>query len=1066
MTTEVGDKTASFTGGDEDVTALTLDVINGIDDVIEAMTLAEEHGINIDELDSVEEIQTRLKCHMTLMNEGNLKLKMDTQIKAIGGNDAKKKEHLSRIIKDVKNIFPPSSMVRATRRQELMEDLLNKDGSTDDIRQDCDLRIASLKEKECVILVSGESSAGKSSLLNLLLGEEILPSHMLPCTSCITVIKYNPYRCAKIVYKNGETMPIPNLDKEGLELLQQRAYFSKVTKEKDKQEIYNSRKEGHEVAEIQVYLPIKMLYSGLVLVDTPGIGENEFLENYLMEYIKNHQILGFMYIIMTDNALGIAEDRLVNLMSLIIKSQKSSNDVVKFNPKAALFVCNRWDMVPAESKKAVRDNALKQLAKAWPDFDASNAVFFSTFHARREIDVNEGYITDEYVALLYGLMKLVDVSLDKRIKASYRWVGTVLQRSVHYLKTMVRRLDMGDKERQKKTEEVSAKLKTLKEKADDVIKSLYNEMEVAVEDISHQVRNYLHTTQAKTKLTTNWGKKEGELPDMDYASGTWQWIKRHIDTAFDDRLTDLLEEWDEQSQYIPMLERKLFREAKLNLCDLESDLADVEHDVVQSDNMSLSRSTSVSLLNNLCRSIEDFEEEDLLDNEVPKKLAYRLKLFMTKTIRKKHDETKLKEYKRDAGKVALKRSEKLLESIIKDKDERLEMFVKDFLQRPYNYIKRLESKIPGLIISNMTLLDKFEREILEEQKCRSQYVDMVVRIEKIRREVVYYGEENFFVNDFEEKDVKMHVAPLATSRHKALLKRPSMADLMKSASTKQGALHSESPHGLWHAVHLGEIKKGSETQHVVVKIYSTDANAENITQEVARLRCLLHSDVCIAEFLGVFQQRDTPTPALIFSGKLYSIRNYMKSMSDVNTTKILQDILAGLQYLHSKGLVHMELTKDTVTVSEKGEVKMTGGCLPRVPVFPAESSAYFSPDIVYLSPEVIQGQMYVTCADMYAFAILTLEIKRQRFEAFSDIPKSSLQDFLKISARSHLEPTVLELPLSQSVIQNLLLCLERDISKRPDASNMAAEFKGRPSTKRSIATPKSIFSRAFSSKRK
>jgi len=46
-----------------------------------------------------------------------------------------------------------------------------------------------------------------------------------------------------------------------------------------------------------------------VLVDTPGIGENEFLENYLMDYIRHHQILGFMYVIMTDNALGIAEDR-------------------------------------------------------------------------------------------------------------------------------------------------------------------------------------------------------------------------------------------------------------------------------------------------------------------------------------------------------------------------------------------------------------------------------------------------------------------------------------------------------------------------------------------------------------------------------------------------------------------------------------------------------------------------------------------------------------------------------------------------------------------------------------
>lgn len=77
---------------------------------------------------------------------------MDTQIKELGVKDEMKKERLSRLIEEVKDIFPSST---GTRRQELMEDLLNQDGTTDDIRHDCDIRIASLKEKECVILVSG-----------------------------------------------------------------------------------------------------------------------------------------------------------------------------------------------------------------------------------------------------------------------------------------------------------------------------------------------------------------------------------------------------------------------------------------------------------------------------------------------------------------------------------------------------------------------------------------------------------------------------------------------------------------------------------------------------------------------------------------------------------------------------------------------------------------------------------------------------------------------------------------------------------------------------------------------
>lgn len=281
---------------------------------------------------------------------------------------------------------------------------------------------------------------------------------------------------------------------------------------------------------------------------------------------------------------------------------------------------------------------------------------------------------------------------------------------------------------------------------------------------------------------------------MDHASGTWEWIKRHIDSAFDDRLIDLLEEWDEQSQFIPTLERRLFREAKLNLCELESDLAEVENDFPRTSNKKvLSRSTSSSLLNSLCRSIEDFEEEDLLEEKVPKKLIHRLTHFMTKNMRKKQNESKLREYIHNPSRVAQNRSEKLLNSMLNDKDERLESLIKDFLHRPYTYIKKLENKVPCLIESNMTLLNKFEKEIADELKSRAQYLDMVVKIEKVRKTLVGYGEDNFCVNDFEEKDVKLLVA-----KHQVLAKRPSMADLMKVPSIKRDMVLSELPHGLWH----------------------------------------------------------------------------------------------------------------------------------------------------------------------------------------------------------------------------------------------------------------------------
>lgn len=312
---------------------------------------------------------------------------------------------------------------------------------------------------------------------------------------------------------------------------------------------------------------------------------------------------------------------------------------------------------------------------------------------------------------------------------------------------------------------------------------------------SVQLRNYLKTTQAKTKLTKDWGRKEDELPDMDHASGTWQWIKRHIDAAFDDRLSDLLDDWDHQAQYIPNLEKKLFRDAKLHLCELESELADVEKDVQNDD--TISRTSSMAMLNNLCTSLEDFEDADFFDTEVPKKIMHRLKHFMTKKIRKKQDESKLKNFIENPCLCAQKRSEKLLDKIIKDKDEKLESFVRELLQRPFNYIRRLENKIPNLIQSNMTLLDSFERDILAEMKSRKQYVEMMLRIEKVRRQLVMYGEDTFFVNDFQEKDIRL----LSSHKSDRLKKRESVGELMKAGfnySAKGRLMITDTPQGLWH----------------------------------------------------------------------------------------------------------------------------------------------------------------------------------------------------------------------------------------------------------------------------
>jgi predicted GTPase len=100
----------------------------------------------------------------------------------------------------------------------------------------------------------GQFKRGKSTVLNALVQDSVLPVGVTPVTSAVTILRYGRDRRAVVSYTAGisEEIPIDDI------------------------RLYVTEEENHEntrgVAAVEVFLPAPILASGLCLVDTPGIG--------------------------------------------------------------------------------------------------------------------------------------------------------------------------------------------------------------------------------------------------------------------------------------------------------------------------------------------------------------------------------------------------------------------------------------------------------------------------------------------------------------------------------------------------------------------------------------------------------------------------------------------------------------------------------------------------------------------------------------------------------------------------------------------------------------------------
>jgi hypothetical protein len=125
--------------------------------------------------------------------------------------------------------------------------------STDDLRNRAGRLAERLAQRRFHISVVGEFKRGKSTLVNALLGVDLMPTGVLPLTAVATEVAYGRPGVT-VVHLDGRVKEVP---------IGQLADY-----------VTEARNPANEraVARVEVRVPVELLRSGVVLVDTPGTG--------------------------------------------------------------------------------------------------------------------------------------------------------------------------------------------------------------------------------------------------------------------------------------------------------------------------------------------------------------------------------------------------------------------------------------------------------------------------------------------------------------------------------------------------------------------------------------------------------------------------------------------------------------------------------------------------------------------------------------------------------------------------------------------------------------------------
>ena len=220
----------------------------------------------------------------------------------------------------------------------------------------------SLNRDSFKVLVIGEFKRGKSTVINALLGEEVLPAFATPCTAVINEIKYGEEKRAILHFADKLPDPMPELADDVVAHIAAHKRNGKIPPMEipvDRIEEFvvipdPGKDQAESVAQspfsrVEIYWPIDLCKNRVEIIDSPGLNEHGTRTKVTMDYLAEVDAIVF---VLTCQCLGSQTEL-----------QVISDSIIACGHEDIFFVCNRFDEVRERERARVKDYAQKRLGE-------------------------------------------------------------------------------------------------------------------------------------------------------------------------------------------------------------------------------------------------------------------------------------------------------------------------------------------------------------------------------------------------------------------------------------------------------------------------------------------------------------------------------------------------------------------------------------------------------------------------------------------------------------------------------------------------------------------------------